>query len=280
MPSAGDGVAWDTTVPTDSGEVSDTGLEIREVKKALESRNNKEHTTYGGSVAGGEHLAGSAKSFYQGSYPTKRPDTATDLDSNDAGRVLIHTDGPWIEIWNGTGWVKVVQPDATIAAAKLVEGIGSDILAYAVYANQLASGATTETVGTFNSGSWQTRVLNTEVKDAKAIGSLASNQITLAAGTYRVRAKAPALQVDYHQVRFYNTTDAATIEFGTSALSGANDTTQSYSEVVAEWTLGHTAVYELQHRCSTSKATVGRGAGPGTFGTVWYTAVVEIWKLK
>lgn len=280
MPSAGDGVAWDVTIPTDSGEVADTGLEMREIKLATEIRLNKEHVDFDDASVGGEHEKGSAKAYYMSSYPTVRPDGTTTLNADDSGRILVRSDGPWLEVWDGAAFQKVRPADATVTAALVATGFLSDIYSYAVYSNRLGATDVNETAGTFTSGGWRTRVLNTEVHDAEAIGSLASNQITLPAGTYRVRAKAPALQVDYHQIRFRNETDGVTIGIGTMQLSGASDQAQSYSEVVAEWTLGHTAVYELQHRCSTTKAVVGFGAGAGSFGVAWDTAVVEIFKLK
>lgn len=282
MPSDGLGTSWDVTIPTDSGEVSDTGLEMREIKKAVEIRLNKEHVVFDDNSVGGEHRAGSAFAYYQDSYPTLRADGVSNLDSTDAGRLLVRSgvgEG-WTEYWDGSAWQKVRQADSNVNAAQLASGIFDDICSLAVYVNQLGSTDTHEVAGTFTSGAWRTRVLNTEILDAKGIGALATNQITLAAGTYRIRAKAPALQVDYHQVRFFNITESATVEYGNMALSGASDTTQTYSEVVTEFTIGSTKVFELQHRCATTKSGTGTGAGPGSFGTQWYTAVVEIYKIK
>lgn len=282
MPSAGDGVGWDVTIPTDSGEVSDTGLEMREIKLAMAIRQNKEHVDIGVASAGGEHEKGSAKTYYQDSYPTLRPDGVTTLNSNDSGRLLVRSGAGefWLEVWDGTGFQKIRQADSQVTAAQVSTGFFSDICSYAIYANQLADTDATEAVGTFNSGGWRTRVLNTEVKDAEGIGSLASNQITLGAGTYRVKARAPALQVNYHQIRFRNVTDGTTVGLGTMALSGATDVTQTYSELEDEFTISGTKAFELQHRCSDTKATVGTGAGVGTFGVAWRTAVVELYKIK
>ena len=46
--------------------------------------------------------------------------------------------------------------------------------------------------GTFTSGSWQTRTLNTEDSDTGGNCSLSSNQFTLDAGTYEINARASA----------------------------------------------------------------------------------------
>ena len=70
--------------------------------------------------------------------------------------------------------------------------------AYVLVQDQKSSG--TEGGGC-TAGTWKTRDLNTEVADTASIASLASNQITLSAGTYRVRANAPGFHVDRHKAR-------------------------------------------------------------------------------
>ncbi|MBK9322713.1 MAG: hypothetical protein IPM97_07165 [Bdellovibrionaceae bacterium] len=65
--------------------------------------------------------------------------------------------------------------------------------------------------GTFTSGSWQTRTLNTTRFNTIPGASLASNQITLPAGTYYVRAVAPTGEpsVWEHKAILYNVTGSA-----------------------------------------------------------------------
>ncbi|MFL9899062.1 hypothetical protein PQR71_13010 [Paraburkholderia fungorum] len=63
------------------------------------------------------------------------------------------------------------------------------------------------------------RVLNTVVANTIAGASLASNQITLPPGTYRVQASAPSAGPNSsspHQAYMYNVTDASTLVMGTS----------------------------------------------------------------
>src|SRR6185503_4616539 len=73
--------------------------------------------------------------------------------------------------------------------------------------------------GTFTSGAWRTRTLNTEAADTGSYGTLASNQITLTAGTYIIRASAPAYRVNSHILRLQNVTAAATVLGGQSAFA-------------------------------------------------------------
>ena len=80
--------------------------------------------------------------------------------------------------------------------------------AYAVIADQKTSGTDG---GTFTSGAWRTRDLNTEVTDVDNIVSISSNQFTLQAGTYLIKARATAYDCDRHQLRLRNITDGTTV---------------------------------------------------------------------
>src|SRR5438045_3906657 len=110
MPSAGDGSGWDETLATDSGLVSDTGLEFRDLRKGTRVRMAKEHVTPVGSTSynGGEHAAGSAKAYYQTSFPTKRPWDDSDISATapaltvaDSGRLMIKSDDGGLYYYDG-----------------------------------------------------------------------------------------------------------------------------------------------------------------------------------
>jgi len=130
--------------------------------------------------------------------------------------------------------------------------------------------------GTATSGSFQTRVLNTSKVNTIAGAALASNQITLPAGTYYVEASAPAVVCDSHQARLYNVTDSAELVLGTSEFSVNTDSVQTKSTVTGQFTLTATKVVELQHRVQTTRATNGFGVSH-TFGVNVY-ADVRIWR--
>jgi len=150
--------------------------------------------------------------------------------------------------------------------------------------------ATTTDGGAFTSGAWRTRTLAESV-DESTIGSVASSQITLTtAGYYYLRATAPAYEVNRHQVRFYETTGAITsgsmasgIIYGSNALAGSGDATQTASTVVGKFqlTAGNITaganVFELQHRCETTNATNGFGIS-NSFGGSEIYSVVELWR--
>lgn len=132
--------------------------------------------------------------------------------------------------------------------------------------------------GTFTSGAWRTRVLNTKVSDASSIASLASNQVTLQAGTYRIKAHAPAYHVGAHQVRIRNVTDGSTVANGTNETHGSHaDPPATRSFVDTGWfTIASAKAFELQHRCASTQATSGLGSSINFDLEVF--AVLEVWK--
>lgn len=134
--------------------------------------------------------------------------------------------------------------------------------------------------GGFTSGAWRTRDLNTEVADSGGHGSVASNQITLAAGTYRVRGSAPAFYVGQHKTRLRNVTDGVTLALGTSEYTNPGASTgydQTRSILIGRFTLAGSKVLEVQHQCNSTRATDGFGQA-SNFGESEVYAEIEFWK--
>jgi hypothetical protein len=124
--------------------------------------------------------------------------------------------------------------------------------------------------GTFTSGSWQTRTLNTEVSDASGLCSLASNQFTLTAGTYMLISRAPAVTVNYHVLRLRNVTDGTTIEEGNSAYARPDPNgDQSDAWLFCKFTVAASKALEIQHLCTTTAATFGFGLKGNLTGEVF-----------
>lgn len=113
--------------------------------------------------------------------------------------------------------------------------------------------------GTFTQAAWRQRDLNTEVSDVNAIASVASNRVTLAAGTYRCRISAPAHSVGGpHRARLYDNTGAAELlKGGTSGTAGANIVT--HAMVVGRFVLAVQSDLQIEHYCNATKATDGFG---------------------
>jgi hypothetical protein len=118
--------------------------------------------------------------------------------------------------------------------------------------------------GTFTSGAWRTRDLNTTVFNNITSCSLSSNQISLPAGTYMVNAQAPGFDISQGQTRLYNITDSSVTIAGASTYcaAGSSDATAP-SLVLGAFTIAGTKTFELQHRAGETQATNGFGVATG-----------------
>lgn len=132
--------------------------------------------------------------------------------------------------------------------------------------------------GTFTSGAWQTRVLNTVAGDTSFV-SLSSNQFTLPKGKYRITGSAPAYQVNRHRTALYDVTNSSYVEYGENELSWASGVVVTRSRVTAVISINSSTTYELRHRCQTTKTNDGLGKN-SSFGVNEVQSVVEITKIK
>ena len=152
---------------------------------------------------------------------------------------------------------------------------GSTFVSYALLADR--HGATAGDRGTFTSGGWRTREINTEVVDTDNIVSLSSNQFTLQAGTYQIKFGACAYKVNRHVTRLREISPTAqTIAHGSSQYSWATDANLQWSRGFARLTITQATAYEIQHYCQTTQSDNGFGFQM-TYSTSDYVQV-EIYK--
>jgi hypothetical protein len=130
--------------------------------------------------------------------------------------------------------------------------------------------------GTFTASGWRTRDLNTIISDIGNHATLATNQITLGAGTYRYQISAPAYYVNRHQVRLYDVSNSAVITNSEGSSEYNLTEVQTRSFTTGKFTLTGTTILEIQHYCTGGLATYGFGV-PGGFGKEIYT-IAEFWK--
>jgi hypothetical protein len=129
--------------------------------------------------------------------------------------------------------------------------------------------------GTFTSGAWRTRDLQTTQVNSISGASVASNQITLGAGTYLVSASAPAWRTTSHQTRFYNITDSSETILGSVEQAVVTNGDQTRSMLEGVFTIAATKVFELQHQCATTAATNGFGAAGGITNEVYSIITIQ-----
>lgn len=139
--------------------------------------------------------------------------------------------------------------------------------------------ANTTQGGTFTSGAWQTRTLNTLTDDTGIVTSLASNQFTLPAGTYGIDASAPGYIVNGHMIKLRNITDSTDSILGSASYAWASGGSSTPSTLSGTVTITSAKTFELQHRCMTTKASDGFGNAM-SFGVDEIFAVVKITKIK
>jgi len=132
-----------------------------------------------------------------------------------------------------------------------------------VVAEQRASGTAG---GTFTSGAWRDRALNTEVVDSANIASLSASVLTIPAGTYRYEARSHAFGVLSHRSRLYNVTASAVIGLSDNAFApswaSAFDPfaiNMGVSHLTGEFTISVQSGIKLQHYCQQTWATYGFG---------------------
>jgi len=158
-----------------------------------------------------------------------------------------------------------------VAAAGVVWGASGppDV----ILQHQLASGTSG---GGFTSGSDQIRPVNTEVRDVFNICTVASNQFTLAAGTYYIKALAQSFNIGLNQLILWNATDSAALARGDSnSILGVSDT--NGVTLTAVFTIAAAKALEIRQRGANTQAGSGMGV-PTSFGVETYLTV-ELWRV-
>ena len=160
-----------------------------------------------------------------------------------------------------------INGDGTITGANLA------FESHAVVIDQKSSGTNG---GTATAGDWRKRDLNTILFDPDNIVTVSNNEFTLDAGTYRVRAEAPAYNVNKHAIKLTNVTDSTDIQQGRSQHAAqAPSATDAF--LIARFTLTGTKSLAIYHRVLTTGTGNGFGVNFGLGDKEIYT-VVEIFK--
>lgn len=169
------------------------------------------------------------------------PSTSCDNDT-EKGRIYIDNDaesGQQIYICEGSslGWV-------------LSSGGSSPSLLHVRH--ELASGTNG---GDASASTWNTRPINTTKTNTIAGASLLSNQITLPAGDYRIKAWSIACLAGFHKLRLRDITSSTTLVVGRSNFSGSAICTDA--NLVGAFTLISESDLEIQHWIQTISSAGG-----------------------
>jgi hypothetical protein len=135
--------------------------------------------------------------------------------------------------------------------------------------------------GTSTSTTIHTRELNTVATNTIAGASLATNKITLPAGTYQILGSSDALAAEIHRCFLYNVTAAALAIGGTDSYNTAGALVQTRSFVAGRITIAAPAVFEFRHYIGAGRATNGFGVASNVAATgVEVYTTIEISKVS
>lgn len=151
-------------------------------------------------------------------------------------------------------------------------------LRYAKYSFTVASGSGG---GNTVAAAWTDLTFNTEDVDADGIGTLASNRVTLGAGTYRARARASfyAVSADARaKLRLRNITDGTTTLVGGQVGATFDTNASGEAQLEGEFTIAATKVFALQY-WTTNVNTGGLGLAI-TSGEPEVYRAIEYWKIS
>ena len=136
--------------------------------------------------------------------------------------------------------------------------------------------------GSFNSGGWIGRVLNTITAsgDSGDDVTLSSNVVTLSPGYYKWQSRAPGYHCDRHQTRLFDVTNNTAVAYGSCAYSpgGASNSSQSDSIIQTFLSISVPTTYRLEHMCMSTQANNGLGIASNFAGNTEIYSTVYIKK--
>ena len=152
---------------------------------------------------------------------------------------------------------------------------GGTFASYAIICDQKG---TNDSGGSTSTGTFNTRDLNTELVDDDGIVSISGNQFTLQAGTYLLRAHAPAYKAARHQILIWNATDSTIGAVGTSEYCHTTSGTMTRSFAQSRATIGAAKAFEIRHRVGGGSNTYGLGIESNFDTLASIYTVVQIFK--
>jgi hypothetical protein len=162
-----------------------------------------------------------------------------------------------------------------VLTASQLNGVLDNFQDIAIFNETQASG--TEG-GTFTSGSYVKRTLNTTVINNITGCTLTSSVIALPSGSYEVYAIAQAYKVGNHKIKLRNTTASTDLAIGNNAFTDAGDAVVTPSIIFTSFVLSVTTNLEVQHRAAVTRSSNGLGTA-ASFGDSEIYAQITIRKI-
>lgn len=178
---------------------------------------------------------------------------------------------------NGFYYIGANNFGVSIGGSKIGEFGSNGLMILQPYWNIVDQKASGTGGGNTVASTWTKRTLNTTIGSNTISGSsLASDVITLPAGTYRIFATSIFVGGNT-KIRLRNTTDGTTTIVGTSLTSTSSQTANNVNSLSGTFTIASTKNYELQYWASNA---LTNGLGVATIsGEVEIYSIVELWRM-
>ena len=147
---------------------------------------------------------------------------------------------------------------------------GGKFASYAIIADVKSN---TTNGGTFTTGDWRVRDLQTEVADADGIVSLSNNQFTLQAGSYFIHARMPYMMVGFSKMKLYNVTDSSDVIQSEAGYSSTGVSANMWIDLKTRITIASAKAFDIRMAGQVTRSSYGYGYA-SQFGPETYTNVV------
>jgi hypothetical protein len=157
-----------------------------------------------------------------------------------------------------------------LTAASLNSNFSAVTPTFATFNETQASGTAG---GSSVATTFTTRVLNTTVVNGITGCSLATNQITLPAGTYNATAFSTFRNTNGTKIRLFNVTDSTTTAIGQNMAADSASSFGGIATLQAHFTITGTKAFAVQYYCATAVATTGLGSAVSAGVSEIYTSI-------
>ena len=186
------------------------------------------------------------------------PATGTAITLGDSGDTFTVPSGGALTVASGAT-INITGATQTGFPSGLFSG-------YAIFADQKAQNTSG---GTFTSGAWRQRDLNTTIANTDTTNiTLGTNDFTLLAGNYLIQWMAPGFGIGRATTRLYDGTSVVGVGINAYTMN-----TGLPAPGLLRVTPGTSTTYQIQHQCDTTYATLGFGVEIN-LDTEQYTTVI------
>lgn len=134
--------------------------------------------------------------------------------------------------------------------------------------------------GTSTADAWTARVLNTVKFNNISGSSLASNQVTIPAGTYYYQGSSPMRRTDDLKLRLRDVTNSVTLDLSPNLYSNSSATyEQARHEFSGTFVVAGEIDLEFQYWANVSSATTGLGEANNIDSTAEVYSELKLWKV-